>query len=148
VSGARDRTGRRLDVAALRLVASVQPALLLLQAAIAGQFLGGNAAAVGLHWANADLIQLLGLVQVVLAIVVWTRRGPAWPAAVSALLLVAIEVQFVMGFRQQVKVHVPLGVAIFGVMLWLAIALGRVSRSEAARRKPRSVGEPSSSLRE
>ncbi len=133
MSQIRDRAGRRADVAALRLVASVQLALLLLQAAIAGQFLGGNDAAVGLHWANADLIQLLGLVQVVLAVVVWCRRGPAWPAAVSALLLVAIEFQFVMGFRQQVSVHVPLGVAIFGAMLWLTIALGRLRRSHGGR---------------
>ena len=133
MSQTRDRTGRRADVAALRLVASVQPALLLLQAALAGQFLGGNQAAVGLHSANADLIQVLGLVQVVLAVVVWRRRGPAWPAAVSALLLLAIEVQFVMGFRQQVGVHVPLGVAIFGVMVWLAIALRRLWLSAGPR---------------
>lgn len=81
MSEAQARAGRRADVAALRLVASVQPALLLLQAAIAGQFLGGNESAVGLHWANADLIQVLGLVQVVLAVVLWLAIALARPRA-------------------------------------------------------------------
>jgi hypothetical protein len=117
-------------VAALRLVASVQPALLLLQAAFAGQFLSGLQAAVAWHWINAELLLLVGLIQLVLAVVVWRRRGPGWPALASALLLAAIFVQLVMGIRHRVAVHVPLGVAIFGLMLWLAI---RVRRPELIR---------------
>jgi hypothetical protein len=63
------------------------------------------------------LLPLLALVQAVLAVLVWRPgRGPSWPAIASVGLLVAILLQIAMGQASQLAVHVPLGVAIFGLV--------------------------------
>lgn len=61
-------------------VTALQAGLVFLQAALAGQFLGGNQLALGLHQANAQVIALLTLVQLGLAVRVWRRRHLVWPA--------------------------------------------------------------------
>jgi hypothetical protein len=42
--------------------------------------------------------------------------GPGWPAIASVGLLLAILLQIAMGQAGQLAVHVPLGVAIFGLV--------------------------------
>jgi hypothetical protein len=93
------------------------------QAPLAGQFLSGNAAARLWHQGNAELIQLVALVQLVAAAVAWARGGPAWPTAASGLLLLAVGAQVALGYTHQVAVHVPLGVAILGLTVWLLAGL-------------------------
>jgi len=62
-------------------------------------------------------LPLLALIQVVLAVLVWRRgRGPGWLPIASVGLLLAPLVQNVMGQTSQVAVHVPLGVAILGLI--------------------------------
>jgi heme A synthase len=69
-----------------------------------------------------------------LAVLVWRRgHGPGWPVVVSVGLLVAILVQSVVGMNGLLAVHVPLGVAIFGLV---ATLLGRTRTRSATR--PRS----------
>ena len=113
-------------VAALFWLTSVQAALVLTQAALAGQFLNGNQGALNLHAANAEVIPLVTIAQLVVAIRVWRRRKVAWPTAAAAVLLVAIVFQVAFGYGRQLAVHVPLGVAIFGTTLWLLIGTRRL----------------------
>ena len=99
----------------LRVAVLLHAALILAQAAFAGQFLAGDAAWVRVHEANAGIIQLTAFVQLVLAILVWRPgRGPGWPALASLALLLAEEFQMGFGYARLLALHVPLGVAIFG----------------------------------
>jgi hypothetical protein len=52
----------------------------------------------------------------VLAVVRWRSGGPGWEALAGLALLLAIVVQSAMGQSGQVAVHVPLGVAILGLV--------------------------------
>lgn len=70
------------------------------------------------------VIQWIGLVSLVVAILWWRPgRGPAWPIGVTAISLVSIGVQIAVGFANLLQVHIPLGVSIFGLNLWLAVGL-------------------------
>jgi hypothetical protein len=81
------------------------------------------------------VLPLLALVQVVLAVLVWRLgHGPGWPVVASVGLLVAILVQSVAGMNGLLAVHVPLGVAIFGLV---ATLLGRTRNRSAARPRGR-----------
>jgi heme A synthase len=75
------------------------------------------------------VLPLLALVQVGLAVLVWRRgRGPGWLAAASVGLLVALLVQSVLGMTSQVAAHVPLGVAILGLVGALLVRTWALTR--------------------
>ncbi len=114
---------------ALRAVVGIQAALVFAQAILAGQFLSGNADALSLHEMNGtEIITSVALVQLVLAILVWRPgRGPIWPAALSAVLLPAMIFQLEFGFEGRLALHVPLGVAIFGTVLFMLFAARNVA---------------------
>jgi hypothetical protein len=100
-------------VVALRLTLGLLALLVFAQAVFAGLFLDGNAGWRQWHAINGMLlIPLLA----VLAVVAWRSGGPGWIAFASLALLVAIVVQGAMGQGGQVAVHVPLGVAILGLI--------------------------------
>jgi hypothetical protein len=113
---------------ALRAVALAHAALVLAQAAFAGRYLGGDAASLRLHERNAELIVTLALVQLVLAVLVWRPgRGPGWPALASLVLWLAEVAQMAFGYGRALAVHVPLGVAIFGLTVALTLATWRLA---------------------
>jgi hypothetical protein len=119
----------------LRVAVLLHAALILAQAAFAGQFLGGDAAWVRVHEANAGIIQLTSLVQLILAILVWRPgHGPGWPALASLALLAAEELQMGFGYARMLGLHVPLGVAIFGTTVAILIGTRRLTRVEPAPR--------------
>ena len=129
-----------LAVRGLRAVVVAHAALVLAQAAFAGRYLSGDAAGLRLHERNAELIVTLALVQLVLAVLVWRPgRGPAWPALASLALWLAEVAQMSLGYGRLLGVHVPLGVAIFGLTVALAIGSWRLTRT--ARERPVS-GSP------
>ena len=122
----------RRDLAArgLRAVVLAHAALVLAQAAFAGRYLSGDAAGLRLHERNAELIVTLALVQLILAVLVWRPgRGPAWPALASLALWLAEVAQMSLGYGRVLGVHVPLGVAIFGLTVALAIGTWRLTRT-------------------
>ena len=116
---------------ALRVVLRLLAVLVFAQAVFAGQFLDGNEAWRDWHASNGMLvIPLLALVEVVLAVLVWrSGRGPGWIALASVGLLLAILVQGGMGRTSRLAVHVPLGVAILGLV---GVLLGRTRHLTAA----------------
>jgi hypothetical protein len=129
----------------LRVALLLHAALILAQAAFAGQFLGGDAGWVRVHEANAGIIQLAAFVQLVLAILVWRPgRGPGWPALASLALLLAEELQTGFGYARLLALHVPLGVAIFGGTIALLAGTRRLTRVEPVPRpRPRVPTTPS-----
>jgi cytochrome bd-type quinol oxidase subunit 2 len=116
----RPTTGARRPgiVGAMRAVLWLLAVAVFAQAVFAGLFLDGGDAWRGWHATNGMLaLPLLALIQVVLAVLVWRRgRGPGWLPIASVGLLLAPLVQNVMGQTSQVAVHVPLGVAILGLI--------------------------------
>jgi hypothetical protein len=129
-------TGRRSGITtALRLVLRLLALLVFGQAVFAGLFLDGHAAWRPWHAVNGMLvIPLLALGAVVLAVVQWRSGGPGWMALAGLALLLAIIVQNVMGQSGQVAVHVPLGVAILGLVGALLGRTRNLARASAGRR--------------
>ena len=118
-------------VRAMRLVLGLLAVAVFAQAVLAGLFLDGGEAWRGWHAVNGMLVlPLLALIQVILAVLVWRRgRGPGWLAVASVGLLVALLVQSMLGMSSQVAVHVPLGLAIFGLIATLLVRARTLTRS-------------------
>ena len=128
--------------------------LVLVQAALAGQFLYESAGLVGIHRVVAELVPL---VSVVLVVVTWLqiKDGVAVPRTdlgVSVAVLVLIVVQTGLGFAGRNKpgaaaVHIPLGVLIFGlatqnaVAIWASAREARESRGDISDRDAASVAD-------
>jgi hypothetical protein len=123
---------------AIRVVVWLLAAAVFAQAVLAGLFLDGGDAWRAWHAVNGVLVlPLLALIQVVLAVLVWRRgRGPGWLTVASVGLLVALLVQNVMGMTSQVAVHVPLGVAIFGLIGTLLVRTQTATSSATQRLRP------------
>jgi hypothetical protein len=144
---ARTEQERPMPTAArpLRAVVLLHAALILAQAGFAGQFLAGDAAWVRVHELNAGIIHLVAFVQLVVAMLVWRPgRGPGWPALASLALLLAEEFQLGFGYARILALHVPLGVAIFGITVAMLVGTRRLTRVDARPRpRPRAPAAPS-----
>jgi hypothetical protein len=143
VQGTARPTGSRPGIAvALHLLLRLLALLVFAQAVFAGLFLDGNSAWRQWHAVNGMLlIPLLALLAVALAVLLWRSGGPGWIALASLALLLAIVVQNAMGQSGQVAVHVPLGVAILGL---IGALLGRTRNLARASTDPSA---PSGRLR-
>jgi hypothetical protein len=131
-------TGSRRGVAvALQLVLRLLALLVFAQAVFAGLFLDGNQAWREWHAVNGMLlIPLLALLQVGLAVLLWrSGGGPAWVALAGLALLLAIVLQNAMGQTSQLAVHVPLGVAILGLVGTLLGRTRNLTMSAPQRRR-------------
>jgi hypothetical protein len=122
----------RRSATALAVLAQAQVALVFLQAVFAGLFLSGRGVFLTWHENNANLIFLVALAEFVLALVVM-RRGPRWPALATGLIVLVLVAQISSGYARALPLHVPLGVAIFGV------AVGLRPNFFAIRRRPLPV---------
>jgi hypothetical protein len=100
----------------------------LVQAVLAGQFLTSRPGLLDFHRILAEAIPLAAIALVALT---WRRRelGSVGQRMLqlSVLSLVAIVIQTGLGFAGRssptaVAVHVPLGVALFGCLLWITFA--------------------------
>ena len=89
----------------------------LVQAALAGGFVTDDVALLGLHSANGILL-VLTTAALLPATVLLLRpgRGPWWPIAFSVVLWWLVAVQVGFGFARQVGLHIPVGVAIMGLV--------------------------------
>ena len=115
---------------ALFAVVLLHAAMVFAQAAFAGQFLAGHASWLRAHETNAGILHLVALVQLVVAVLLWRPgRGPGWPALASLVLVVAEEFQLGFGYGRVLALHVPLGVAIFGLTVAMVVGTGRLARA-------------------
>ncbi|MEU0519942.1 hypothetical protein [Streptosporangium sp. NPDC006007] len=112
------QAGRTLTV--LRIVVALNAVAILVQAVTAGRLLNGGAA--GAHAMGAGAVHLLGLVQLVAAVVLWRPgRGPGRPALASLALLLLGFAQSAVGGAGNTALHVPFGVTLFGGVVAMVV---------------------------
>jgi hypothetical protein len=137
--GKQRTSPRRWTVWVLRGSATIHALAAFGQAVLAGRFLSGDYAMLGLHAENASLVGLSGFALLVAALLHWRPGGGPGRVALACLALSAAEVvQIVLGYGRVLGVHVPLGVAIIatavGVLVW---AWGRAGAPVVPGQQPR-----------
>lgn len=106
--------------AVLRTFITLSVVMVLIQAVLAGQIIDGDESMVRLHGMGGGFVHVLGILQVIAAILVWRPgRGSVWPLVASVVILLAGFVQSATGGSGNVILHVPLGVLIFGLLVWM-----------------------------
>jgi hypothetical protein len=81
------------------------------QAVLAGSFLSGHHGALQAHRVNGTVLEAVGPLLVLSAILVWRPgRWAGWPVAAAVLIYFTLGLQFGLGTSRQLAVHVPLGV--------------------------------------
>lgn len=97
----------------VRVLATVQLVAVLAQPMLAGLYLSGDFDALGLHSANAVLIEFLALLLLVAALGYWLGgQGRGRVPAAAAVGLVAVVLQAGFGYSRELALHVPLGVTV------------------------------------
>jgi len=109
----------------LRIVLPLHAVGVLAQAAFAGQFLSGLESPVVFHAWTAWAILALALAQAALTVLWAMRGGPLWFLLASVFLLIAETLQTGTGYGRFLGVHIPLGVVLFGIVLWQTIEVFR-----------------------
>jgi hypothetical protein len=112
-----------------RVVVTLEAVLAVNQAVFAGQFIGGDFAAVKSHEVNASVTGLMLLIEVIAALLLWRPgRRPGWPVLAALGLFLLAGAQTGLGYARILALHVPLGVAIIALDLaMLSWAWRRVS---------------------
>ncbi|QYC43166.1 hypothetical protein Nocox_27870 [Nonomuraea coxensis DSM 45129] len=111
-------------VTAFRAVTVLNALAVLAQGVTAGQLMSGAGA--GMHASGAGAVHVLGLALLVSAVLLWRPgRGAGWPALVSLGILLLGMVQSMLGGTGAVAVHVPLGMTLLGLSVWLMVAAWR-----------------------
>ncbi|MGQ0744108.1 MAG: hypothetical protein ACT4OS_07210 [Acidimicrobiales bacterium] len=120
-------------IVAFRALVGVFSLLVLVQAALAGQFLNTQPSARDLHMLLAVAVfPLLSVALVVLGAMVLRRYGPALLFLGTGLLILSVA-QTGLGFIGRTpglaaSIHIPLGVALFGLAIF---GIGLVKRLPA-----------------
>ncbi|MET9022169.1 hypothetical protein ABZV93_19520 [Actinopolymorpha sp. NPDC004070] len=113
--GTASAPGKAWTFTAFRTLVALQAVSIFVQAITAGMVVAGRSGAKDLHGGTATLAFAFSLLTVVAAILVWKPGGGSARVIVpSAIMLVLIVVQAVLGGEHQKLLHVPLGVALFG----------------------------------
>jgi len=115
----------------VRIGATLQVAVVVVQASLAGLSLTGSREALEWHQRiGVEGITSFALIVLLLAVLNWRPgHGPAWPALVALVAMLALFLQIETGFARTQGVHLPTGVLIFGANLVIAL---RVRPSRAA----------------
>lgn len=115
----RPSAAHLLTLWAFRMVALLQAVLFVLQPISIGSFLQGSWAAFDMHSLVGALLvpltMLTGLVGLLLAVL--ARRVAVGVGVVALLMLTTFQVG--MGHTRLLVVHVPLGVALVALAVWL-----------------------------
>lgn len=110
----------------IRVLAVVMLVQVLTQAALAGGFITGRLSFLDLHSINGSVLVLTcGALLPAAILLVRPGRGPWWPVAFSVVLWWLIAMQVGFGFARLVGLHIPLGMAIMGLVsgfTWWACA--------------------------
>lgn len=132
-SPAPPRRGARWPLGLLRVLSVVVLVQVLTQAALAGGFVTGDVSLLGWHSANGILLFLTsGLLVVAAVLLVRPGRGPWWPIVLTVAIWWLVVLQVGFGFARLVGLHIPLGVALTGLLggftWWTFSQRARVSR--------------------
>lgn len=105
-----------------RVLAGILAILVIVQGALAGSYLTGDGGALDAHrMLGTQVLTILGLAVAITSAVAFRRNR--WALPVSVLAFLGLWAQIQMGFLDQLSVHLPLGIALFGTYLTLALAL-------------------------
>jgi hypothetical protein len=105
--------GPRLTLWLLRALTLLFLPAVLAQPVLAGLYLSGEWDALGVHSANATLVQSLSLLLLLSALAYWlVGGGRGRVPAVAAALFVAVVLQAGFGYGREFGLHIPLGVAV------------------------------------
>ncbi|MFE7564005.1 hypothetical protein [Kitasatospora sp. NPDC057500] len=122
----------RLPRLLLRGTATASAALVLAGTVLAAGFLNGHYEALRAHEAAATALGGVLIVQLPVAALVRRATGPAgergpwWPLAAAALLLLADGAQTGTGYERAVGVHVTLGVLLVSAHLFCLVGAWRL----------------------
>lgn len=120
--------GPRTTLRVLRIFAVLHSLCAIVQPMLAGVYLSGEVDALDVHALNGHITSVLGLAQLVAAIVyVWRGRGRTWPLYSAIGIVVAEQAQTATGFEGVVAIHIPLGVSIISMQILLTVWLFRAS---------------------
>jgi hypothetical protein len=128
----------------LRITFGVQALSAIAQPVLAGQYLAGDFDALATHAVNAGLMFLVSIAAFVAAVLYWLPgRGAGWPTLVTAGMFVAINAQTAFGALRILALHIPLGVAIVGTAVALAVwSFHPAARRRRTPRMPRPTTPP------
>ena len=114
----------------LRIGATLQVVLVVVQASLAGLSLTGSSEALEWHQrVGVEGITSFALIVLLLAVLNWRPgHGSVWPALVALVAMLALLLQIETGFSRTLGVHLPTGVLIFGANLLIALR-ARFSRT-------------------
>jgi hypothetical protein len=118
----------RVPLLLARASTTVLVALALAQVILAGNFLGGQYDALGLHALGARAITITSAVQIVILAWLWRTGGPRtalFAGVVQTLLLVA---EFAAGELRLAALHIPLGVLLVVGITQLTTMIWRIPR--------------------
>lgn len=106
---------------------------MFIQAVLAGEFLSGADGSVKFHEVTGWTVVGISVIQVIL-VSIGMRSGFAslWWLVGSVMLLLGESLQVGSGYARFLEVHVPLGVIVFGGVVWQAIAVFQRPKSLTA----------------
>jgi hypothetical protein len=106
-------------IGTLRAILVLHALAVLTQAVLAGQFLSGIDRPVVIHEAIGWAIVSLSILQVTFAFLVTKmQRNSLWFVIVNFTVFLGESLQVVTGYGRFLGVHIPLGVIIFGTLVW------------------------------
>jgi hypothetical protein len=100
----------RLSLLSLRITVVLQAILMLVQVALAGEFLGGHYDMLALHGLVGRVVTVATLLTAVAAFFVRRLGGPGAFLPMAVVLVVALVGQIALGEMHSVPAHVLLGV--------------------------------------
>lgn len=112
----------RLSLWLLRAVFTVHLAAVLGQPVLAGLYLAGDVDAIAVHGTIGSLLAAINLLVIACTVAyVLGGRGRIWALPVAVALFLAVGFQIGFGYKRELELHVPLGVAIVTTSVLLAI---------------------------
>lgn len=123
----------------LRVVATLHGLCALAQPIWIGQYLNGLYARLQLHSGTATALMLSALLLGAVSFAYVVAGGRVW-ALLAVLFFFAEGLQTGMGYSRNLAVHVPLGVAIVGFAVFLAVWVWTPAARH--RRPPRRIAVP------
>lgn len=134
------RTSERVPewaVWSLRILVLAVAILVFGQPVLAGLFVTGDVGMLESHSMHATYLLTLAFFQIIAAILVWRPGGgPTWPIWASLAFFVIAELQAGFGYARLIAIHIPLGVALFGMSVLLVA--GTWSARIRVRRSPKT----------